>query len=272
MIESILIVAFLATLAAILLVLRRARLPEEEDADMVTPQEKSTRSALLWGAVAGLAVGLVVGQVVGAELAIAVAAAFLAFISVRVLVSLAIARRLTRTELRLADAIDLLVSSLRAGASLLEALDSAAASARRPIREMFNELSERVRIGERPDRVLSEIERRFGLESVRVFTFTLTAHWEGGGSLAGSLSNVGRSIRDRVDVTRRVQSQSVETQVSVVGILVITYGLGLMMWSNEPERVETFAQSQIGSMFIALSIVLQAIGLVWTTIMTRVEV
>ncbi|MEM9378746.1 MAG: type II secretion system F family protein [Planctomycetota bacterium] len=272
MIEGVLIAAFAATLAAIFLVLRRARIPEDADEELATPQSRSARFALIWGAVAGVAVGVLVRLSVGAELAIAGAAGFLAFIGVRVLVQLAIARRMTRTELRLADAIDLLVSALRAGASLLEALDGASAAARRPVQEMFNEISERVRIGERPDRVLAEIERRFGLESVRIFTFTLTAHWEGGGSLAGSLSNVGRSIRDRVDVTRRVQSQSIETQVSVIGILVITYGLALMMWSNEPERVETFARSQIGSMFIALSIVLQAIGLVWTTLMTRVEV
>ena len=91
-------------------------------------------------------------------------------------------------------------------------------------------------------------------------------------SLATTLSNVGRTIRDRVDVKRRVRSQAVETQVSVVAVLVITYGLAAMMWNNYPDRFLTFATSELGSMFIGLSIFLQAVGLFWISRISRIEV
>ena len=85
-------------------------------------------------------------------------------------------------------------------------------------------------------------------------------------------STIARAIRDRIDVVRRASSQSVETQASVVGILAITYGLALLMWNQYPERVEKFAVSEIGRFFIGFSIGLQAIGLLWISRMTRVEV
>ena len=136
----------------------------------------------------------------------------------------------------------------------------------------MHELIERIRLGERPESVLTSLEERVPLESLRLFTFTLGAHWQGGGSLATTLSNVGRTIRDRFEVARRVRGQAVETEVSVVGVMVVTYSLALLMWNNYPDRVELFATSELGSMFIGFTIVMQGFGIFWISRVTRIEV
>ncbi len=181
------------------------------------------------------------------------------------------ARRRIRVELQLADAIDLAVGSLRAGGSLTEALTSAAAESRAPFRRYVDELVHRVRLGDDPLVVLAELEARVPLESFRLFSFTLAAHWQGGGSLASTLATVGRTIRDRVAVTRRVRSQAMESQVSAVGVLVVTYLLAWMMWRTYPARMETFFGTQVGAVLVAAAVALQALGLLWISRMTRIE-
>ena len=181
-------------------------------------------------------------------------------------------RRLSLAESQMADAIDLMVSALRAGSGMMEALETSARESRRPLKGVLLEMTERIRIGEEPAGVLASMEGVLPVEGFRLFTFTLGAHWRGGGSLASTLSGVGRSIRDRVDVKRRIQSQAVETQASVVGILGVTYGLAYLMYSSYPDRFTTFSTSSIGSMFIVLSIVLQGVGLLWISRLTRIEV
>ena len=181
-------------------------------------------------------------------------------------------RRLARFQFQLADAIDLMVSTLRAGGGLTDALRGAAQESGRPLRRYLQELVERVRLGEEPERVLVNLEERIPLESFRLFSFTLAAHWRGGGSLATTLSNVGRSIRDRVDVARRVSSQAIETQVSVIFVMGITYALALFMWFTYPDRVEAFTGSELGGMFVGLAVLLQGVGLFWISRTTRIEV
>lgn len=203
---------------------------------------------------------------------IALAIGLLAGIGLRVGLDAWRASRSAKFELQLANGLDLIVSSLRAGAGVAEALRTAAHQARGPLRSGLSELVERIRIGDDPLATLADLERRYPLESFRLFSFTLAAHWEGGGSLATTLSNVGATIRDRVSVRRRVRAQAVETQASVLGILVVTYGLAVLMWNNYPDRLETFTGSELGSAFVALSILLQAIGLLWIARMTRIEV
>ena len=183
-----------------------------------------------------------------------------------------VSRRIQAFEFQLTEAIDLMVSTLRAGGGLTDALTGAMDETRRPLRYSLAELNDRIQLGENPEGILADLEERIPLESFRLFGFTLSTHWSGGGSLATTLSNVGRTIRDRVDVQRRVQSQAIETRVSAIFVLVITYGLALLGWVSYPERFELFANSELGAMFIAAAIAMQAFGLLWITLMTRIEV
>ncbi len=180
--------------------------------------------------------------------------------------------RVSRFELELTEAIDLMVSTLRAGGGLSDALTSAIRESRRPLRSILQEVLDRIQVGEDPESVLANLEKRVSLESFRLFSFTLSTHWSGGGSLATTLSNVGRTIRDRVDVLRRVKSQAIESQVSAILVLLITYGLALLSWASYPDRFEVFVSSELGAMFIAAAIFAQAVGLFWITMMTRIEV
>jgi len=217
-----------------------------------------------------VALGLFLG--IGIYLWVAAAIGAVAGVASSILLTFLEAQRLARLESQLADAIDLMVSTLRAGGGLTDAVATAARETAHPLRRHLEELLDRIRLGEVPEVVLTDLETRIPVEGFRLFALTLAAHWQGGGSLATTLSNVGRTIRDRVDVARRIRSQAVETQASVVGILIVTYGLALLMWNNYPERFTIFATSEIGAMFIGLSVFLQALGLLWISRLTRIEV
>ena len=274
MIIALSVLLILVLLAIVLLLVRGGG--DEEDAVQYelepAPSSPFLRRYPLLPWIVGLTTAAVLGFVVSLIPWIACAIGLLAGIAVRVGIDAWKARQAARFELQLANGLDLIVGSLRAGAGVTEALTTAARQARGALRSSLSELIERIRIGDDPLATLSDLEAQYPLESFRLFTFTLAAHWEGGGSLASTLSNVGSTIRDRVSVRRRVSAQAVETQVSVLGILVITYALALLMWNNYPDRLESFTTSELGSMFVALTILLQAVGMFWIARMTRIEV
>jgi tight adherence protein B len=180
-------------------------------------------------------------------------------------------RRTARIEAQLADAIDLMVAALSAGAGLMGAIESAAGETRGALGRELGDVVGRIRLGETPRGVYEDLALRVPLETFRLFTFTLAVHGEVGGSLAPALSTVGRSIRDRIEIARRVRGESTQAQASVVGILCITWFLGLMMWRTNPAGFEEFLRHPIGSSFVAAAVVLQAVGLVWITRMSQIR-
>jgi tight adherence protein B len=92
-----------------------------------------------------------------------------------------------------------------------------------------------------------------------------------GGSLAPTLSTVGRTIRDRIDVGRRIRSMTTQSRVSTLAVLAATYFIGLVMWRNSPERFEGFLANPIGQACVAGALLLQAVGVVWASKIGKVR-
>lgn len=272
MLELLLALALIVLVAVLINAVLPDRDEDGDDEGARGPEERGSEIEIPWAAIAVGAITAMALLIIDLPLSIVLAVAFLVGMVCHVSLRALKARREMSFELALAASLDLVVASLRSGAALVESLATAAAESRGAVGDMLSELCDRIRLGEPTAVVLNELSERFPQEGSRLFTFTLASHFDSGGSAATSLGEVARAIRDRIDVVRRASSQSVETQASVVGILAITYGLALLMWNQYPERVEKFATSEIGRFFIGFSIGLQALGLLWISRMTKVEV
>jgi len=218
--------------------------------------------------VAGVLVG--VGLLVaGLPVEIASAAAMLTGVLSYLLEEVVADQRVLRIESQLVETIDMLVGSLRAGSSLLSAFETASTEAEAPLRPYLDEIAGRIRLGDDARTVLSSLPDQVPLETFRLFASALAVHWEVGGSLAATLSTVGRTIRDRIELSRRVRAQGIEAHVSVAVVMGISYVLGYLMWKTDPERLEAFMRTDVGTELIAVAIALQAVGLVWMSRLSR---
>jgi len=174
-------------------------------------------------------------------------------------------------ETQLADMIDLMVGALRAGAGVIKSLEAAVREIRNPLRAQMEEVIGRIRLGDQAPKVFEELTARVPLESFMLFSSALAVHWEVGGSLAPTLATVGRTIRDRIELSRRVRSMSAQSRFSTLGVLAATYAIAAIMWSSDPERMERFLWSTEGSFLVSSVMVLQAVGIVWSTAQARIK-
>lgn len=218
---------------------------------------------------AGLTTTVLVRVAVGWPLLVALAFGLLATVLTYLAEDAYAGARRTRIETQLAEAIDLLVAALRAGAALLSGLDATLRDARPPLRPYLQDVVGRVRLGDDPRDVIGTLADRIPLETFRLFSTALIVHWEVGGGLAATLATVGRTIRDRIELDRRIRAQGVEAHASVAAVLGITYLLAYLMWRSSPDRVEAFVGSELGEVLVALAIGLQAVGLIWMARVSR---
>ena len=204
-----------------------------------------------------------------APLQVAVAAGLLAGVGAHLAEEHRREQQAALIEGQLAAAIDLMVGSLRAGASLLAAFESALDEIDAPLRPYVQEVAGRIKLGDDPRAAVSDLQRHVPLETFRLFATALAVHWEVGGSLATTLATVGRTVRDRTELTRRVRAQGVESNASVAVVLAIAYVLGFLMWRTNPDRLEAFVATTVGTTFVAGAITLQAVGLLWMSRLSR---
>jgi Flp pilus assembly protein TadB len=89
--------------------------------------------------------------------------------------------------------------------------------------------------------------------------------------LAPTLATVGRTIRDRVELSRRIRSNTVQSQLSTVAVLSVTYFLALVFWRSNPGQMREFLDTRVGQWMVAGSILLQALGIVWMSAASRMK-
>jgi Flp pilus assembly protein TadB len=172
-------------------------------------------------------------------------------------------------ETQLADAIDIMIGAVGAGASVGTAMEAAIAESRAPLRPYLEEVAGRIRLGDEPAEVFQSLAERVPLETFLLFTSALSVHWEVGGRLTSTLTMVGRTVRDRIEVSRRIRSNTAQSQFSTIAIIGLTYFIAIIVWRNGPEQMREFVTSSIGSWFVAGSVILQTIGIVWMNVISR---
>jgi len=207
----------------------------------------------------------------GSGLPVAVGGAALAAALAAQLESLLHVRRQVRYESQLAETLDLVVGGLRAGVGVVDALAAGAARVADPLRTLLLDLVERLRIGDDPVEAMTSLGRRVPLETYRLTGLTLGASWEGGGGYADALSGVGRTTRERLALRRRLNSQSLEARVSVVVILLVTWGLLGMAFLRDPVVARDFVTSGMGEGVLTVVLALQALGLFWIDSLVSAE-
>jgi len=180
-------------------------------------------------------------------------------------------RRATQLESQLADSVDIMVGALGAGAGVAGAMEAAIQESGRPLRRQLEEVAGRIRLGDQPQAVFQQLAQRIPLETFLLFASTLAVHWEVGGSLAPTLATVGRTIRDRIDISRRIRSNTAQSQISTFMILGLTYFIALVVYSNGPDQMREFLATSIGGYFAAGSMLLQAVGIVWMSYISRMK-
>jgi Flp pilus assembly protein TadB len=245
--------------------------PAEEEASPAVPARRFVRHHRIIPWLIGMLAATVFYYFVGLPPIFCITFGTIAGLLLGQLETMRVTRTTFRIEEQLSDAIDLMVAALRAGAGAQGALENAASESHRPLRPQLDELINRIRYGEDPQHALKALETRVPLETFRLFASALSVHWETGGSLAPTLSIVGRVIRDRIEVSRRIRALTNQARASTVAVLLVTYFIALIIWRSDPQRMEMFLSTSMGQGLVAGAIILQGVGMVWTAALSRLR-
>lgn len=172
-------------------------------------------------------------------------------------------RKINRVEQQLADSIDMMVASVKSGASLQGALESAMENTASPWKNELSDLIASIRYGDDPVLVFSNLSSRIPIETVDLFAQTLVVNWSVGGQLSLALANVAHTIRDRLELSKRMQAMTTQARLSVISVVLVTYFIGALMWRNDPVRMAEYLNSMVGQVLVSIAMFLQAVGFVW---------
>lgn len=227
-------------------------------ADLLVVAVVGATTALLLGGVLG-------GPVLGLLLAAGVPGAIWTWLRV------AAGKRRKAFAEQLDDALQLLASSLRAGHSMLRAIDAVSRDTQAPMSEEFSRVVNEVRVGRDVTVALAEVADRMDSEDFRWLCQAIGVHREVGGNLAEVLDRVGDTLRDRAKLFRQARAVSAEGRISGIVLLAMPFGVAGTMALSSPGYLAPLYSTGTGLALLVLALVLMAAGALWLRSIVKVR-
>ncbi len=217
--------------------------------------------ATAFGAVAVLKFGLAIGAPVGI---------FGMLFGGKLFLAQKIKKRATAFGEQLSDTLQLLSSSLRAGQSMMQALDSVSKEGDPPASEEFRRVIVEARLGRDVVDAMRAMADRVQSEDFGWVVPAIEINREVGGDLAEVLDTVAKTIRDRADLRRQVKTLSAEGRFSAFVLLGLPVAITAIIRTSNPEYISALGHGK-GLYMAGGAIALMVIGAVWLMKLCKIE-
>lgn len=180
--------------------------------------------------------------------------------------------RLDKFEMQLPDALMMLASGLRSGASLSTATQQLVNESEAPMAQEFELLLREQRLGVALDEALENLQERVPLQSLSLVVAAMRIANDTGGGLAEALDRAAQTLRSKIAMEGKIKALTAQgkMQAWVVGLLPIS--LIYVLSKMEPEAMAQLWTTPIGYGTLAAIATLEFFGIVMIRKIVAVDV
>jgi tight adherence protein B len=210
------------------------------------------------------------GGLVGALAGLVVAGPILAFFLVllaplagHLVLGFRAGKRRSKFDDQLGDTLQLLAGGLRAGHSILRAIDAAASESQAPMSEEMRRVVTETSLGRDLLASLTDTAGRMRNEDFVWIAQAIQINREVGGNLAEVLDQVNETIRERSEIKGHIKSLAAEGKFSAYILMAMPVGIVVMLMLVNPGYMNVMFTHPLGWTMIAASVVLMTVGGLW---------
>ncbi|MHA6668496.1 type II secretion system F family protein [Homoserinimonas sp. A447] len=200
-----------------------------------------------------------------------IAFALLAPLGARILLNVRTSRRRAKFADQLDESLGLLSGGLRAGHSLLRAIDAAAQESESPTADEFARVVNETRIGRDLGDALDNTAGRMHSDDFQWVAQAIAINREVGGSLSGVLDQVAHTIRERNEIRRQVKSLAAEGKLSAWILILLPVGVFTFLILTQRSYLSGFTTNIWGIIALIVSAVLLVAGSLWMMAVVKVK-
>lgn len=168
------------------------------------------------------------------------------------------------------DALDLIVSALRAGISFSSALQIVADESPEPVRSEFAIVVEEQALGLDLREALTNMANRIGSLDLKFFVTAVVLQRSAGGNLTEVLENTSRLIRDRFRILGDIKTFTAQGRMTGVILSALPVSIGIFMVIVAPNYFHKMWDDPTGRAVLGFAFLMQLLG--WLTIRKIVDI
>jgi tight adherence protein B len=179
-------------------------------------------------------------------------------------------RRLRQLSEQLPDALMLMVSALKSGLGMQQAIHWVATEGAAPLSTEFGRLSSDLSLGLSLEEALVRFQTRLGTTDGEMLAAALLVQRQTGGNLSEVLLNLHQTVRDRQAVAGQVSTLTAQGKMTGVILTLLPFGMaGALYAVNRPYLMALVADPR-GQNALGVCAVMMTLAAVWIRRITRI--
>ncbi len=170
-------------------------------------------------------------------------------------------RRAGQFETQLADGLVMTANALRAGFSLLQALDLTAQKAPAPLSQEFGLLLKEHRLGADLSDALKHLAERVDSPDSRIFANSVVILRETGGNLTEIFDTLAATIQERKRVMKKIRAMTAEGETQAYFLAALPVVLGVVLYQLDPKSISLFFTTFGGWLMLLGMALMEVVGL-----------
>ncbi|MCS7178500.1 MAG: type II secretion system F family protein [Anaerolineae bacterium] len=169
-------------------------------------------------------------------------------------------KRLKAFNDQLGDIINMMVNSLRAGYSVLQAMEVVAREMNPPASEEFDRVVKEAQLGLPLDRALDNLLRRVPSDDLDMTVTAIKIQQEVGGNLAEVLDTISFTIRERVRIKGEIRALTAQARYSGYVVSLLPVGVAGIVYMINPGFMGPLFQDPCGRIMLVVAGITMTIG------------
>ena len=170
------------------------------------------------------------------------------------------ARRFAKFEEALPGVLDLMVSAMRAGQSLVSALGIVSTEAPEPIRRELRICFDEQNYGLELRTAMQNLVTRVPLPDMRIVVSAILIQKESGGNLAEVLDKTAQIIRERFRIKKQIRVHTAQGRLTGWILSFLPVVLGFFLYMLSPNTMSILWRNPTGVKLMYAAVVMEAIG------------
>ena len=206
------------------------------------------------------------------DIIVAAGACLAGFFAPRFYVGLLRRRRLKAFDDQLADTINLMVNGIRAGYSVLQAMEAVAREMGPPIAGEFERVVQEQQLGLTMEHALSNMLRRVPSADLDMMITAINVQREVGGNLAEVLDSISHTIRERIRIKGDIQALTAYGRGAGNLLSAVPVILSVVIYLINPEFISLLFVHPCGWIMVGVAILGIVVGYLVIRKIVNIEV
>jgi tight adherence protein B len=182
------------------------------------------------------------------------------------------ARRLRTFDRQLTDALQQLANALRAGLTLIQAVEQVARESAPPLSQELGLFLKEVKLGVPVEDALANLPARVGSEDLELVATSTNIARALGGNLSEMFETIAATIRERFRLEGKIRSLTGQGKMQGAIVSLLPLGLGIFLDWYRPDLMEPMFEHAFGYVLIAVVVALEITGALFIRRIVSIDV